>query len=120
MVTRAVEGATLSSVSVTVQNTGQSTITGADGKYTLRRVPAGPQRIVFRWLGYRPTQVDVTVEAGGTVTADAGLEAVTIALSEIVVEGASARPSGSSRRRRPSRSCRPRCCRASRSPARRR
>jgi iron complex outermembrane recepter protein len=91
-VTRAVEGATLSSVSVTVQNTGQSTITGADGKYTLRRVPAGPQRIVFRWLGYRPTQVDVTVEAGRTVTADAGLEAVTISLSEIVVEGASRAP----------------------------
>jgi iron complex outermembrane recepter protein len=91
-VTRAVEGATLSSVSVTVQNTGQSTITGADGKYTLRRVPAGPQRIVFRWLGYRPAQVDVTVEAGRTVTADAGLETVTISLSEIVVEGASRAP----------------------------
>jgi outer membrane receptor protein involved in Fe transport len=91
-VTRATEGATLSSVSVTVQSTGQSTITGADGKYTLRRVQAGPQRIVFRWLGYRPTQVDVTVEAGRTVTADAGLEAVTISLSEIVVEGASRAP----------------------------
>jgi outer membrane receptor protein involved in Fe transport len=91
-VTRATEGAALSSVSVTVQSTGQSTVTGADGKYTLRRVPAGPQRIVFRWLGYRPTQVDVTVEAGRTVTADAGLEAVTVALSEIVVEGASRAP----------------------------
>jgi hypothetical protein len=67
-VTRAAEGSALSSVSVTVQATGQSTVTGTDGKYTLRRVPAGPQRIVFRWLGYRPTQVDVTVEAGATVT----------------------------------------------------
>jgi outer membrane receptor for ferrienterochelin and colicins len=91
-VTRAAEGAALSSVSVSVEGTGQSTITGADGKYTLRRVPAGPQRIVFRWLGYRPTQVDVTVEAGRTVTADAGLEAVTISLGEIVVEGASRAP----------------------------
>ena len=91
-VTRAAEGAALSSVSVTVQATGQSTVTGRDGKYTLRRVPAGPQTIVFRWLGYRPTQVDVTVEANATVTADAGLEAVTISLSEIVVEGASRAP----------------------------
>jgi outer membrane receptor protein involved in Fe transport len=91
-VTRAGEGSALSSVSVSVEATGQSTVTGADGKYTLRRVPAGPQRIVFRWLGYRPTQVDVTVEAGGTVTADAGLEPVTVALSEIVVEGASRAP----------------------------
>jgi iron complex outermembrane receptor protein len=91
-VTRAGEGSALSSVSVTVESTGQSTATGTDGKYTLRRVPAGPQRIVFRWLGYRPTQVDVTVEPGATVTADAGLEAVTISLGEIVVEGASRAP----------------------------
>ncbi|HET7426090.1 MAG TPA: TonB-dependent receptor, partial [Gemmatimonadales bacterium] len=91
-VTRATENGPLSSVSVSVQGTGQSTVTGADGRYTLRRVPAGPQRIVFRWLGYRPTQVDVTVEAGATVTADAALEAVTISLAEIVVEGASRAP----------------------------
>jgi outer membrane receptor protein involved in Fe transport len=91
-VTRASENGALSSVSVSVQGTGQSTVTGADGRYTLRRVPAGPQRIVFRWLGYRPTQVDVTVEAGATVTADAALEAVTISLAEIVVEGASRAP----------------------------
>jgi len=92
IVTRTTEGSALSSVSVTVQSTGQSTVTGADGKYTLRRVPAGPQTIVFRWLGYRPNQVDVTVPANGTVTADAGMEQVTIALSEIVVEGASRAP----------------------------
>ena len=91
-VTRAGEGAALSSVSVTVQSTGQSTVTGADGKYTLRRVPAGPQTIVFRWLGYRPNQVEVTVPANSSVTADAGMEQVTIALSEIVVEGASRAP----------------------------
>jgi len=91
-VTRAVEGSALSGVSVTVQATGQSTVTGPDGKYTLRRVPVGPQRIVFRWLGYRPTEVDVTVEPGATVTADAGMEAVTISLAEIVVQGASRAP----------------------------
>ena len=91
-VTRAAEGSALSSVSVSVEATGQSTVTGADGKYTLRRVPAGPQTIVFRWLGYRPSNVDVTVEAGGTVTADAALEAVTVSLGEIVVQGASRAP----------------------------
>jgi outer membrane receptor protein involved in Fe transport len=91
-VTRAGESAVLSNVSVTVQSTGQSTVTGADGKYTLRRVPAGPQTIVFRWLGYKPSQVEVTVQAGGTVTADAGMEQVTVALTEIVVQGASRAP----------------------------
>jgi iron complex outermembrane receptor protein len=91
-VTRAGEGSSLSNVSVSGEATGQSTVTGADGKYTLRRVATGPQRIVFRWLGYRPTQVDVSVESGGTVTADAALEAVTISLGEIVVQGASRAP----------------------------
>jgi outer membrane receptor for ferrienterochelin and colicins len=87
-----VEGGALASVSVTLAGTGQSTVTGTDGKYTLRRVPAGPQTVVFRWLGYRPTEVQVTVEPGATVTADAALEAVTISLGEIVVEGASRAP----------------------------
>ena len=46
--------------------------------------------------GFEPASVDVTahvtVEPGATVTADAGLEAVTISLGEIVVEGASRAP----------------------------
>ena len=87
-----VEGGALASVSVTVAGTGQSTVTGTDGRYTLRRVPAGAQTVVFRWLGYRPSEVQVTVEPGATVTADAALEAVTISLGEIVVEGASRAP----------------------------
>jgi outer membrane receptor for ferrienterochelin and colicins len=86
------EGGALSSVSVSVRGSGEETVTGADGKYTLRRVPAGPQTIVFRWLGYKPTEVQVVVEAGGTVTADAALEAVIVSLGEIVVEGASRAP----------------------------
>jgi outer membrane receptor protein involved in Fe transport len=91
-VTRAADGGALSSVSVSVAGTGISTITNTDGRYTLRRVPAGTQTIVFRWLGYAPSQVPVTVEADRTVTADAALEAVVVSLGEIVVEGASRGP----------------------------
>ncbi|HEU4473285.1 MAG TPA: TonB-dependent receptor, partial [Gemmatimonadales bacterium] len=91
-VTRAADGGQLSSVSVSIPATGVSTITGTDGKYTLRRVPAGPQTVVFRWLGYRPTEVEVVVEPNATVTADAALEAVVVSLGEIVVEGASRGP----------------------------
>ena len=91
-VTRAADGAALSSVSVFVEGTGVSTVTNTDGRYTLRRVPAGPQTIVFRWLGYAPTNVQVVVEPNGTVTADAALEAVVVSLGEIVVEGASRGP----------------------------
>jgi outer membrane receptor for ferrienterochelin and colicins len=91
-VTRAADGQALSSVSVSVAAVGISTITNNDGRYTLRRVPVGPQTIVFRWLGYAPTQQQVVVEAGSTVTADAALEAVVVSLGEIVVEGASRGP----------------------------
>ncbi len=91
-VTRAADASELSSVSVGIPAIGLSTITGTDGRYTLRRVPAGPQTVVFRWLGYRPTEVQVIVEADKTVAADAALEAVVISLGEIVVEGASRGP----------------------------
>ncbi len=91
-VIRSGEGSALPSVSVSVQGTGQSTITGPDGKYMLRRVPEGPQVIVFRWLGYRPTEVQVNVAAGSTTAVDAALEPVAVALTEIVVQGASRAP----------------------------
>jgi outer membrane receptor protein involved in Fe transport len=91
-VTREGEGSPLSSVSVTVQGTGQSAVTGTDGKYTLRRVPEGPQTIVFRWLGYSPSEAQVTVEPGSSVTVDVALAPVAIALTELVVEGASRAP----------------------------
>jgi outer membrane receptor protein involved in Fe transport len=91
-VTRSGEGSALASVSVTVQSTGQSAVSGPDGRYTLRRVPEGPQTIVFRWLGYRPTQVQTTVEPEGTVTVNAALEPVAIALTELVVSAASRAP----------------------------
>ena len=92
VVTRSGEGSPLSSVSVTVQSTGQSAVTGTDGQYTLRRVPEGPQTIVFRWLGYRPTEVRTTVEAGGSATVNVALEPVAIALTELVVSAASRTP----------------------------
>jgi iron complex outermembrane receptor protein len=93
-VTRADEASPLPSVSVSIR-TDQSnltTVTGPDGRYTLRRVPAGQQTVTFRWLGYRPVEQQVTVEAGGTATADAALEPVAVALTEIVVSAASRAP----------------------------
>ena len=91
-VIRSGEGSPLSSVSVTVRSTGQTAVTGTDGRYTIRRVPEGPQTIVFRWLGYRPTEVQTTVVADSTTTVDAALEQVALALTELVVSAASRAP----------------------------
>ena len=93
-VTRSGEGSPLPSVSVSVQS-GQNnvtTVTGPDGRYTLRRVPEGPQTVVFKWLGYRPMEKPVTVAAEGTTTVDAALEPVVLALTELVVSAASRAP----------------------------
>ena len=91
-VTRADGGAGLTGVSVTVQGTGQTTVSGSQGRYTLRNVPPVQRTIVFRWLGYRPTELPVTVEPGGTATLDAALEAAPAILSDLVVQGASRAP----------------------------
>lgn len=91
-VTRADDGTPLAGVQVTVQGGTITATTGGDGRYVLRRVPAGPVVLVFRWLGYRPQERQVTVPAGGEVTADAALESAPLALTEIVVSGASRTP----------------------------
>ncbi|HEX6644799.1 MAG TPA: TonB-dependent receptor [Gemmatimonadales bacterium] len=91
-VTQAADGAPLGGVSVTVRGTGIAAVTSNAGYYTLHRVPAGPQVIVFRWLGYRPTSVEVTVGSGATVTADAALESVPVQVGDIIVSGASRAP----------------------------
>lgn len=91
-VTHAADGDALAGVSVTVPTAGLATVTGNDGRYTLRRVPAGAQTVVFRWLGYRPREVQVSVTAGETATADAAMEAVPVQVGDIVVRGASRAP----------------------------
>ncbi len=91
-VTRADDGAALAGVSVTLRGTTQTAVTGTDGKYTLYRVPPGPQVLVFRWIGYQPVEASVTVVAGQVATADASLAAAPVSLGEIVVEGASRAP----------------------------
>jgi outer membrane receptor for ferrienterochelin and colicins len=91
-VTRADGGGGLAGVSVAVQGTGQTAVSGGNGRYTLRNVPAGNRTIIFRWLGYRPTELPVTVEPGSTVTLDAALEPAPVVISDLVVQGASRAP----------------------------
>ena len=84
-VTRRDGGAALAGVSVTIQNTGVAGVTGPDGRYRLERVPAGPQTVMFRWLGYEPQHAPVTVTAGSSATVDVALRAQPVALQEVVV-----------------------------------
>ncbi len=91
-VTRADDGAPLAGVVVGVRGPGTSAVTNTQGRYVLERVPAGTYTLVFRWLGYKPTEVSVTVTAGGSATADAKMEAHPIALNDLIVTTASKAP----------------------------
>jgi outer membrane receptor protein involved in Fe transport len=91
-VTQASNGQALVGVIVTVSGTTMKGVTNTRGVYTIDRAPTGPQTLVFRWLGYRPTEVQATVAASGETTVDAKMEQLPIQLSELTVTGASRVP----------------------------
>ena len=91
-VTQASNGQALAGVIVTVNGTTAKAVTNTRGGYTIDRAPTGPQTLVFRWLGYKPTEVTATVAASGETTVDAKMEQLPIQLSELTVTGASKVP----------------------------
>ena len=91
-VTQSSNGQPLVGVIVTVSGTTIKAATNTRGAYTIDRAPTGPQTLIFRWLGYRPTQVQSSVATTGVTTADAKMEQLPIQLSELQVTGASKVP----------------------------
>jgi outer membrane receptor protein involved in Fe transport len=82
----------LQGVTVQVKGSGIQTVTDRQGGYRLASVPAGRQTLVARWIGFRATEVEVEVVAGGSVTVEFALEAVPVPLSDIIVTTASRAP----------------------------
>lgn len=91
-VTRSADGAPLAGVVVRIAGTAIVTTTAPNGRYQLQRVPAGAHTVVFRWVGYAPRELPVTIPDGGMATLDIGLEPLPVTLSEIMVSGASRAP----------------------------
>ncbi|HEX7024974.1 MAG TPA: TonB-dependent receptor, partial [Gemmatimonadales bacterium] len=79
-------------VIVTIAGTSVKSVTNTRGEYTIERAPTGAHTLVFRWLGYRPIEVQTTIAATGTTTVDAKMEQLPIQLSELTVTGASKVP----------------------------
>src|SRR5262245_10081151 len=69
-VTRSDNDARVFGANVSVQGTGLEALSGADGRYTLQRVPVGEHTLLVRWVGYRPQEVKVSVTAGSPVITD--------------------------------------------------
>jgi len=92
MVTRGDDGSPLGGVIVRVVGTQITTNTNPSGKYTLQRIPTGPQTIRFTWLGYGPREFQIEITAGGMATLDAKLDPLPVHLAEVMVSGASRAP----------------------------
>src|SRR5438046_9481820 len=59
----------LAGVTVQIQGTARSTVTGTDGNYSLGDVPAGSVVVRATRIGFGPQQQIVTVTAGATAEA---------------------------------------------------
>lgn len=75
----------LSGVRVTVDGTALAALTGPEGRYELRNVPAGTRTVRAARIGYASAQEQVSVAAGGTATASFSLGAAGVLLDEMVV-----------------------------------
>ncbi|HVB30771.1 MAG TPA: SusC/RagA family TonB-linked outer membrane protein [Gemmatimonadaceae bacterium] len=74
----------LSDSRVMLAGTSLRTVTGADGRYTLRDVPAGAVEVRVIRVGYRELKKPVTVVTGETATLDFSMTQAVVQLSEIV------------------------------------
>jgi hypothetical protein len=75
----------LAGVSVTVEGTDVATLTDSAGRWSLLRVPAGPQQLVARRLGYAPTRLPITVPLSGTLVVDLEMATSALRLGQLTV-----------------------------------
>lgn len=77
---KAVEG-----ITVGLEGTTYGTLTGSDGKYHLKNIPAGNYTLVVYGLGFNVTKMAVGVKPGETTSLDVNLAEKTIALNEVAI-----------------------------------
>ena len=86
-VKNAVTGEAIAGAEVTVGGTNIGTRTGADGRFTLLNVPAGPRDIRVLAIGYKVATQRVTVSADQTTPVDVALTLSVLQLDAVVVTG---------------------------------
>ncbi|MBC8087775.1 MAG: SusC/RagA family TonB-linked outer membrane protein [Phycisphaerae bacterium] len=84
LVTEAAGGAPIAAAQVTITGTTIGALTNAEGRYTLRNVPAGAVVVRSARIGYAELVRPVTVNANEALTLDLSLSKVAVALAPIV------------------------------------
>jgi TonB-linked SusC/RagA family outer membrane protein len=77
-------GEPLASARVLILNTTLTGITSADGRYTVRNVPAGTIEVRVVHVGYQEVKKPVAVTNGGTATLDFEMQQAVVQLQEVV------------------------------------
>src|SRR5262245_20861022 len=90
-----VTGSGIPAVQVSIPSLKVSTLTGADGSFTLTGVAPGSYQLHVIRIGFRASDTPIEVQAGLTVSPEIKLAEVAMALDEIVVTGTA----GQARRR---------------------
>lgn len=78
-------GVPLAGVTVTLTDLSRATTTDADGRYTLRQVPAGAQHIRLRLLGHAPRTLHALVPSDGYLEINVSLHPVAFPLSAVEI-----------------------------------
>ena len=86
-VTDSSSGQPIVGAQVTVTGTTLGTVTGEDGAYTLRNIPARAVTVRAQRIGFAPLERDITLAASDTATVNFALVPIAAQLSEIVVVG---------------------------------
>lgn len=82
------DGDAAESVSVGIQGQPLGGITDSEGRFRIGSVPAGTYTLMVSFVGLKPAQQQVTVEAGQRATVDFKLAESTAELKEVIVQGA--------------------------------
>ncbi len=87
VVTDAVSGQPLPGVNIIIQELTTGTATSVDGTYEIDNVPAGQYTLIASFIGFKRSELTVSVSAGGEVQQNIELSEDLIGLEEVVVTG---------------------------------
>jgi len=77
----------LQSVTIFVKGTAQGTSSRSDGTFVVKNIPEGKQTIVAQYIGYKPQEIDITIDAGKDNKIRFELEEDMFNLEQVVVTG---------------------------------
>jgi TonB-linked SusC/RagA family outer membrane protein len=84
IVTDSATGKPVAQARVLVTGTTIGTMTGDDGRYTLRGIPTGPRAIEYSRIGFAPKTITLTISGGTPANQDVALGAAIFSLNAVV------------------------------------